>query len=102
MPANNFTDRNKHSDHSKPQAGFNMVSFSKENGYGRPQLDLPMSRPEAPYTNGPNQAPINLSGKENFTESRFSGDGGTPSLLGHEDSKDSIETMGNDQITKAY
>lgn len=93
--ANNFTDRNKHSDHDKPQSGFDMVSFSKENGYGRPQLDAPMSRPGPAYVNGPNQSPINLSGKENFTEERFSGDmGGQARVQASSDSRDGIETMG--------
>lgn len=76
--------------------GANIIDFSKENGYGTPS-DKPFSNGQATYTSSPALTPINLSGKENFSDNtRFTGDkGGQPRVeasgIGQ---KDSIETGG--------
>lgn len=94
----NFTDKNKHTDHNKSEAGFRLISMPKENGFGRVGIDSVMSNNGTPnYTPAPNRAPINGDGLDNFgSESRFAGDqGGQPRKgLSAQGEKDSIELMG--------
>ena len=74
--------------------GFNMVDFSKENGYGTPS-DKANSNGVGTYDPQPMSAPpINGGGKDDFSEPRFSGNGGTPSPLGSEPSGKSAIKIG--------
>lgn len=102
---NNFTDRNKHSDHNKSGDGARINDMSVENGYGRPELSKIMDGTGgASYTSGPNRAMID---NENFMDERFAGDGvgGQPRINASNAEKDSIETGGgggDDLNRKAY
>jgi len=101
----NFTDRNKHTDHNKSEAGFRMFSAPKENGFGRVGLDSVMSQGSPEYPSAPNKPIINGDGMDNFRgEDKFTGQSSDLPDKGVSagGSKDSIETMGNNAERKAY
>ena len=103
----NFTDRNKSVKQSNATGG-RVIRMNWENGYGGVDYSKIMDGTgSATYDSQPKLAdPINYSGKENFTESKYAGGDGQSRInaSGNSD-KDDIETSGgggDDLNRRAY
>ena len=87
-----------HGSRSVMPGGASYYDAAGDNGYGMEGGEKAFSSGSPAYPSAPNKPVINPSGMDNFRDSRFSGDGGTPSPLGPEPSGKSAIKIGTEGI----